>query len=170
MTTRDDGGPNVERVYKTLDRSKWPSGPWDSEPDKVQWKDTATGLPCLAVRHSDAGHWCGYVGVPEGHPWFEKDGYSAVHADVHGGLTFSGHCRPGSEDRAICHIPEPGESDNVWWLGFDCAHAWDWSPEDEKFAAQGGIWTKDWDRVYRSLAYVQSQCASLAQQAHEARP
>src|SRR6185295_5225427 len=75
----DAGGAAVDEVNKMktqewtfLDKSKWPErGPWDNEPDKAQWTDVATGLPCLAVRaHS---HWCGYVGVTEEHPVFGKD-------------------------------------------------------------------------------------------------
>jgi hypothetical protein len=60
------------REWKTLNRTGWPSGEWDDEPDKAQWIDEGSGLPCLAVRASHSGHWCGYVGVSESHPWFGK--------------------------------------------------------------------------------------------------
>lgn len=54
-------------------RSKWPPGPWDQEPfDKVSWVDEETNLDCLAVR-GPMGSWCGYVGVPPGHPFYGKD-------------------------------------------------------------------------------------------------
>ena len=43
--------------------------PWLTEPDRLEW--THEGYPCLAVRNS-FGAWCGYVGVPEGHPWYER--------------------------------------------------------------------------------------------------
>ena len=35
------------KTYTTIDRAAlgWPAGPWDGEPDKVQWPDAATGLP-----------------------------------------------------------------------------------------------------------------------------
>ena len=42
-------------------------GPWDREPDKIQYEDPDTGYPCL-VKRTSLGHLCGYVGVPEGHP------------------------------------------------------------------------------------------------------
>lgn len=52
-------------------KESWGQGPWVSEPDKVQWLDEASGLPCLIVR-GPMGALCGYVGVPEGHPFFKK--------------------------------------------------------------------------------------------------
>jgi hypothetical protein len=33
--------------YLFLDKSEWGAGPWQIEPDKVQWQDNETGLPCL---------------------------------------------------------------------------------------------------------------------------
>lgn len=46
-------------------RVKWGPGPWDGEPDKMQWTDPATGLDCLIVRNT-LGALCGYVGVTPG--------------------------------------------------------------------------------------------------------
>lgn len=149
-------------VYSNVhDRSSWPSGPWDNEPDKTQWPDPETGLACLAVRNGSSGAWCGYVGVPEGHPFHGKDYDDIYNADhdikVHGGLTFAGPCHPSdTPGRGICHIPGEGESDNVWWLGFDCAHYRDTIPSMLGLFQNEGI--------YRTLAYVKSQCASLARQ------
>jgi hypothetical protein len=80
------------KAYKTVNKSKWSRGPWDNEPDKVQYTDPDTGLPCLIVRHPTCGQLCGYVGITEGHPDFEKD-YDSVAAEVHGGLTFSSFCQ-----------------------------------------------------------------------------
>ena len=161
--------------YRSVDKSGWGDGPWQQEPDKVQWQDEATGLPCLIVRNL-SGALCGYVGVAEGHPWFgigysdridrvetEERDWSAPTPDglieVHGGLTFSGLCNPSApEDRGICHKPAPGEPDHVWWFGFDCAHAWDLSP---------GRLTRFWsepDEVYRDITYVRRQVVSLAGQ------
>lgn len=62
--------------YRTIDKSPWGAGPWDIEPDKMQWRDEATGLPCLIVRNH-GGAWCGYVGVADGHPLY-RVGYSDV--------------------------------------------------------------------------------------------
>ena len=156
------------KEYITIDRKAlgWPSGEWDSEPDKVQWPDTATGFPCLAKRHPRSGHWCGYVGVPEGHPAFGKDYHDDLVVEVHGGITFGDVCdQSKGEAEGICHIPSLGEPDHVWWLGFDCHHAWDYSPEDMKRVSEGDYpFTVDNDSYYRTLAYVKSECASLAAQ------
>lgn len=159
------------KTYTTIDRAAlgWPSGPWDGEPDKVQWPDAATGLPCLAVRHPTSGHWCGYVGVAYGHPWYRK-GYDDVPAKAHGGLTYSDMCQPSEdESHGICHTPSPGEPDHVWWLGFDCAHCGDRSPKDEHYAQTRGYPFRALpEESYKTLAYVQAECASLAAQAHTA--
>lgn len=53
-----------------VDRTDWPSGPWDDEPDRLEWRDEATGLPSLVVRNVTTGSLCGYVGVHTGHPLF----------------------------------------------------------------------------------------------------
>ena len=142
----------------------WGEGPWQSEPDKAQWIDEATGLDCLIVR-GPLGALCGYVGVPEGHPCHGKS-YSSVpdsiHEAAHCGLTFASGCSH-SEDPAkgICHIPAPGRSDAVWWLGFDCAHAWDLKPEMTRRDAQRG-WLPMGDERYRDFEYVKRTCTELA--------
>src|SRR5581483_7299765 len=105
-----------------VDKSIWPRGEWDDEPDKKQWQDKETGLPCLIVR-GGGGALCGYVGVSEGHPFFGKD-YGDIddNLDCHGGITFADFCaHTNDESRHICHKPDPGEPDRVWWLGFDCS-------------------------------------------------
>jgi hypothetical protein len=153
------------REYTTLDRSGWGSGPWDGEPDKVQWVDAATGLDCLAVR-APGGHWCGYVGVPPEHPWhgLDYDADALLDVDVHGGLTYAAACQEdASEQDAICHVPLNGRPDSVWWFGFDCAHLGDLSP---KYARDAPIR----DEVYRRLDYVKCETADLARQLQEAVP
>ena len=158
------------KTYTTIDRAAlgWPAGPWDGEPDKMQWPDKITGLPCLALRHPHRGNWCGYVGVAEGHPIYGKDSDEACF-DVHGGVTFAELCLPGeTEAHGICHVPAPGEPEHVWWLGFDCSHAWDFAPQDKKYEIERGYpYTLMVDQQYRTLAYVQEQCAHLAQQLKE---
>ena len=140
------------KSYTTINRSGWSSGPWDDEPDKLQWTDQATQLPCLAVRHLQNGHWCGYVGVADEHPLYNKGYDEVAHIEVHGGLTFSDFCQPDeNEAESICHIPAPGEPERVWWLGFDCAHSRDGSPK----------WPEG---LYRTLQFVQTECESLAAQ------
>src|SRR5437764_13906827 len=43
-------------------------GPWDGEPDKLQWIDCGTGYDCLIVRAVHHGRLCRYVGLPPSHP------------------------------------------------------------------------------------------------------
>lgn len=144
-------------TYTYLDRSDWPRGPWSNEPDKEQFTDPATGLPCLIVRNRD-GALCGYVGVPAGHPWHGVD-YMKIDADCHGGLTFSGPCRHHPDGHGICHVPALGEPDDAWWQGFDCSHYLDFTPGSTLLLNDG---------VYRNWDYVKAECAHLAEQATRA--
>jgi hypothetical protein len=148
--------------HSVVDKADWSRGPWDNEPDKKQWKDDATALPCLIVR-GPSGALCGYVGVPTGHPWHGKD-YDNCDADCHGGLTYAAGCSHHADPaQGICHIPGANEPDDVWWFGFDCAHSGDLtsmsSPEyiRERYQRRGD--------VYRDAAYVERECAKLARQA-----
>lgn len=148
------------------DKSDWGNGPWQTEPDKAQWIDESTGLPCLMVR-GPSGALCGYVGVSSGHPAFEKH-YDSVLVDTHWGLTFSSHCQEDHE-HGVCHRVEAGEDDNVWWLGFDCAHSGDLCPAHSKY-------NKDFERrhprfagmsdrdEYRSVDFVRNEVRKLAAQ------
>lgn len=158
------------KTWTTVDRSEWNSGPWDGEPDKTQWTDAATGLPCIA-RRGGGGAWCGYVGVPEGHPWHGKD-YCDIETapDVHGGVTFMGPCHEeGDEATSICHVPEAGEPDNVWWLGFDCGHHADLTPAYSSNLLRDLFDSREASgAAYRTLDYVKAECASLARQAVDA--
>ena len=168
-----------EKVYHSIDKTSWPRGPWDGEPDKAQWPDEATGLPCLAVR-GPVGAWCGYVGTKEGHPffgvsyscgrWSDDDGYDTSPEgclEVHCGLTFSDFCQKSKDETTgICHVPGEGEDDRVWWLGFDCAHAGDITcikhrPMDQVLVDDEDTWPEE---TYKTLAYVHKECASLADQ------
>lgn len=148
------------KAWTYKDKSTWGDGPWQHEPDKVQFTDAATGLPCI-IRRGGGGAWCGYVGVPEGHPWFGLDyDDDPVDADVHGGLTFAAPCAEGEDEHGICHIPEPGEPEHVHWFGFDCNHGGDIAPEWMQYRT---AWLET-GGVYRDEAYVRRQVASLAQQ------
>ena len=147
--------------FTSVNRAGWPSGPWDNEPDKRQWPDAVTGMPCLIVRNECTGNLCGYVGVPPFHPLYGQQ-YDDANVIVHGGLSFAAPCRPGSEKHGVCHIPGPGELDDVWWLGFDCAHYMDISPAmlmlGRECFNQG---------TYKDFAFVQAECEQLALQLSE---
>lgn len=147
---------NEPRACVYLDREGWPPGPWDDEPDRLEFEHA--GLPCLIVR-IPLGTWCGYVGVSPDHPWHGR-GYDHVDAEAHGGLTFSGACQIGG---LICHESKASRADDVWWLGFDCAHAGDLIPGHLKFV---GL-PHDWD-TYRDQSYVMTCVRYLAEQARTA--
>lgn len=195
----------MERIeYRGIvDKADWSRGPWDEEPDKIQWRDHASGLPCMIVR-GPSGSLCGYVGVPECHSAHGKD-YDSLDVEVHGGLTFARGCSEitrekweawrtrllGRQDEAkrypvgdaardlkewaaslesyeawaeraqaryVCHLVKPGDPDNVWWLGFDCAHLGDVCPSHERigYAEHGAS--------YKGVPYVERECQSLARQ------
>ena len=144
------------KTWNNIDKSDWPRGKWDNEPDKAHWIDDKTGLDCLIVRNG-SGALCGYVGIPKDHEFFEKC-YVDVDddIDVHGGLTFADKCHPTkNEGEGICHPKKGSANDIVWWLGFDCAHWNDISPAF--FRIHG-------DSVYRDFGYVRDQVSGLAKQ------
>ena len=101
-----------EEKNKELNKSKWSSGEWDLEPDNVKWTDPETQLPCW-IKRNNFGAFCGYVGIPKGHPYFEKVG-DTLNISVHGGITWSNY----------------QEKYSHWWLGFDCAHHMDKTPQE----------------------------------------
>jgi hypothetical protein len=81
--------------------------PWEDEPTEVDTTWIAHGLTCRIRRTPRTGALCGYVAIPEDHPGRDDDW------DVHGGITFNGQFSDG---------------DDTWWIGFDCAHAFDVMP------------------------------------------
>ena len=144
------------------------------ELDRLEWEHR--GLCCLIIRHPTLGHLCGYVGVPPAHPLFGKEyrqclrgcpcvlserfgawvkewpcvweeGHSAIIRlfDVHGGITF---CGQGDE------YPE-----GRWWIGFDCAHAWDFVPGLPNLGSNVGAFS-----TYRDMDYVKRETECLANQ------
>lgn len=73
--------------------------------DKIQ----TSLVPVMHLHGIEHGYANGYVGVPEGHPWYGKD-YDHIEVDIHGGLTYSNDCLP------LC------KPDGLWWVGFDTVH------------------------------------------------
>lgn len=145
-------------------------GPWVDEPDHLEFR--AHGLPCIVHRalhfgpdgrNQGGGHWRGYVGVPPGHPWHGKklDQEHCDEIDVHGGITYASLCHGH-----ICHVPAPGEPDDVWWLGFDASHHRDLQPATRQLLREIGH-LDDFHRVdvYRNLEYMRGECEQLAAQA-----
>lgn len=175
--TIDGAREATVREYHRTDKVAWGPGLWQDEPDKVQWIDDATDLDCLIVR-GPSGALCGYIGVLPPHPWHGKDyggcalpepcdDYWCDHSvssrvSVHGGLTFASACQHGEdESRGVCHVPLNGRSDSVWWLGFDCAHYGDVTPQTDAAYPR----SRDYGAAYRTVSYVVDEVRSLASQA-----
>lgn len=118
------------------------AGPWNDEPDYAKWE--AHGVTCEIKRVPSMGHLCGYVTVPEGHPWFEQD-YDYIEADVHGGLTYG------------------SKSSDGYTVGFDCAHAFDLLPMTVAMGRGSG--TENYRDTYRDWAFVKAEVERLAAQA-----
>ena len=149
---------HTEQMAKA--KASYVDGPWNAEPDRVEWRSRSRGLVCLVTRNQ-VGAWCGYVGLPPGHAFHGKH-WDDVPVDVHGGLTFSGFC-----SGHICHVPAKGEPEDVWWLGFDCAHAFDLIPAMSTFLTKDNHHELDTGHVYhtyRDLAYVKREVERLADQ------
>jgi hypothetical protein len=130
------------------------------EPASEEWTDEATGYRCYIYRHPTLLHLCGYVRVPDDHPWNGHDyghptcGHPGCYdhsidtaVSVHGGITFA--------NRGPGELPE----EEGWWFGFDCAHLGDLVPGYPE-----GINDRD---VYRDFEYVKDQCGRLAAQLKE---
>ena len=133
----------------TMRRAEWPDGPWDTEPDRLEW--SRAGLDCLA-RRNNYGAWCGYVRVPTDHPWHGRhyDDAALGGVEVHGGLTWSAEIR----------------GRDGWWIGFDCAHAYDMVPG---LGALLGPRPEGYSE-YRDVFYVRGEVNSLAWQVAAAGP
>lgn len=64
-----------------------------------------------------------------------------------------------TELRAICHVPEPHESDDVWYFGFDCSHCDDLIPMMLEYGFNSMR-----NSIYRDVEYVRKEVESLAAQ------
>ena|SRR5713226_7350729 len=150
-----------EKTWKFIDKSSWPDGPWKTEPDKIQWIDKKTGLDCLMVRNNLMGFWWGYVGVTKEHKHY-MTGYNDINnVNVHGDLTFAAKCQQEDKGHGICHIPENGRPNDIWWFGFDCAHHGDLYPQT---LTLGFPKLFSNSAKYRDMTYVKKEVRHLARQ------
>lgn len=158
----------------TVDKTGWDPGPWMDEPDRMDF--VHAGYACLLLRHPRMGYWCGYVGVDELHPWFGKD-WSGDGLDFESApVNYADVC-----DGLICHVPEPGMPEKVWWFGFDLDHCFDFAPGRARFereAAEADPVLAELDRrqaelereypqmreIYRDLAYARHMAETLARE------
>jgi hypothetical protein len=126
--------------------------PWLHEPNRVAWRDLATGYQCLILR-TELGNLNGYVRVPRGHALHGRSFHERrVYRDVfvHGGLSFSG-CLGGRNMK------------RGHWFGFDCAHFRDLVPAMQAAMDLFGLPGMKF-ATYRTVSYVRGECQELAHQ------
>lgn len=135
-----------------------PDGPWHDELDVVAFE--YNGLPCLLARGLGAA-WCGYVGLPAGHPWADVDlregavGDGCAAVSVHGGVTSQGSSVRFRElDFRV--------------IGFDCGHM---GSGDLVPANSSGVGEyRDVSYACCELVFLAQQVASVAASATQALP
>ena len=118
-----------------LPRKDWPKGPWDNEPNELKWRDKETGLQCY-IRRNDFGALLGYVNIPQKHWLYEVYHFDCDH--IHGGITFCGFI------------------DEKWYIGYDCAHGYDFAP------GLGYGLNCAPATAYKTINYVKFNCKILA--------
>jgi hypothetical protein len=178
----------METTRYTVDKTSWERGPWDDEPD-LENLTTAEGFDALVFRASWSGNFCGYVGVPPGHPWYgkeygasvkitEKQATEPVDIDRVSVISLLAMSMYDSESDDLASIDciirvhggltysgfgreRFGEKPDHWYFGFDCAHAGDLSPA---YASKYGL---GYDDQYRDVDYVRREIADLSRQLAE---
>ncbi len=169
MITKEWAGIIKNETDPELKKSL-PPGPWQDEPDHFLCLDSASGYYCEIKRVSrlrSCGWLCGYVYIPSDHPFIEKlrDTIDKISSpqnqkdylmdeleerfNIHGGIT-------KMEESSSVIVP-----DNMWVIGFDCAHAKDLIPGDTNPDLE--------NEVYRDFNFVKSEVDSLAKQLFEYR-
>ena len=175
-----------QTLTKELKLEHWGPGEWVDEPDTFIFEHL--GFKCLGRRfcvwdghnndHLAGGYWCGYIEIPEGHPWYMKDARRDLDIDCHWGISFS----------------EYSEEERAHLIGFDCAHSGDYVPSIEIFKRkmrddptnnhylklqertkemlkefpESPLLKQFFNPTYRNMAFVIDECRKRAQQAKDA--
>jgi hypothetical protein len=135
-------------------KERWGKGPWQDEPDRLEWNDQETGLHCLIVRAGVSGALCGYVGIGPTHPahGLNYNGVPYEEAKAYQKATHESMRSDHKFERIKSPKPIPGvgealdsievhggltfaglrnefvRNSGLWYFGFDCSHAWDLLP------------------------------------------
>jgi hypothetical protein len=129
-----------------VDRQGWAEGPWDHEPDQLEWLEQ--GVYCCLSRQRVTGRWQGYIALPETHLW-HKSSYRSLNKHfgdklpAHGGVSYS-------RFRGSYPFRYADVSKEHWIIGYNCGHLGDLQP---------GIQARNPDPllylglVYRNLSY-----------------
>lgn len=180
-----------------LPKDQWGEGPWQNEPDELDYVEAVTRLPCRLWRNR-MGVWCGYVGVFRGHPFFGTDynecrcprrpqgrrqygarrvrGRDKFHARRH-----KWSCPHSIEALLEVHggvtytgpRKEALHSKQAWYIGFDCGHYNDISPGLEALLASLPGRDKPFESfggTYRTVDYATTECMVLAHQLRKPLP
>jgi hypothetical protein len=158
----------VQAWSMPAEKADLPQGPWQYEPDKIQWVDQATGLPCLIVRNH-LGALCGYAGVTPGHPFYRKrHDEDDVELQCRREINYSAACDHARHPwQGICHIPEPGATDDVWWFGFDCMRCFDLVPAFISRSPVDRFFEQRMRLGYRDVTWVARAVTEFAAQLHQ---
>jgi hypothetical protein len=128
-------------TWRDRNRTFCKPGPWDNEPDKVQWIDKDTGLMCL-IKRAPEGHLCGYVAITNTNClWGSFVKSNERPGVVYGGISYSG----------VLKDPLIVPSEDSWWFGFQCANLGDLQPSVKE----------SWG-YYRDLSFATDECTRLA--------
>jgi len=168
-----------EHLYSSDDKLKWWGyGEWVEEYDQAIFEHN--GIECMVIRiaiqepyskefHMFGGHLCGYIKVPDHHPYYGK-GFDEIDLEsgCNGGLTYS-----EIDDQNHNYLHKKGH-----WIGFDCAHSFDITPsmeylkktlpsmiECEKKLQKYKNLCPDsflWHRSYKNMSYCIQECKNIA--------
>ncbi len=143
------------------------TNPWETEPDFFEFVDEDTGYRCFIQRHPELKHLCGYVELPENHKLYGEtniDNEFLLNLDVHGGVTYVNErvFKKLGPIPGFFTIPTRIEVDFV--VGFDCAHAGDYSPCSFPLLGMNRVIGDD---TYKDIEYVTNECKKLAKQLKE---
>lgn len=161
-----------------FDKTRWPEGPWQTEPDAVAWVDGKSKLNCAMSRHELTGTWRGYVAVDPLHPLHGRSyrhriaipesireraiemwrDFSPVDMMLNAEWIKNNQAEIGLLMPAHGSITYAGEdTEGFWWFGFDCMHGLDIMPAVFEFIP--AFWSR---QTYRDHDYVHGIVTRLA--------
>lgn len=135
-----------------INKVGWGEGVWQLEPDQSHFT-LENGSPGIIKRDDINGALMGYMPIGREHPFHGKS-FDKIPVDVHGGLSFSKNELIYDDQLAWF-----ASSKGWWWIGFDCAHAFDIMP------AVGNMGMKPYpNATYKPYHYVRWELNRLAMQ------
>lgn len=147
----------LKEWYNLIDKSTWPKGPWNEEPDLVNLR--IREYYCQIIR-TDFGVLNGYVALWKGHKEYGK-GYNSIDIDVHGGLSFSEQANSPELGDIYCDPLDEFHEGPHWYIGFDCIH---WMDDAPGMISSTKLTPNS---TYKNITFVKSELESLVQQLEE---